>query len=126
MNFIPWMKEVLSRSSRGTPVASAPSAMSSAGSVLSGGAAPGTFAALMGGRLGRQPGGQPRGGGGFKGRALMSLHDGGKVPKDGAYELEKGETVLPAEKPFKLPKVDKPKKRDSEYRRIYLKRRKKA
>ena len=53
---------------------------------------------------------------------LGAMHEGGKVPKDGAYELQAGEKVTPAKK-------EKGKAatagRDSEYRRVYLKRKKK-
>jgi len=45
---------------------------------------------------------------------LGTLHDGGKVPKTGPYQLEKGETVIPA---------DKAKGRGSEYRKVFVARR---
>jgi hypothetical protein len=47
---------------------------------------------------------------------LGAFHDGGEVTKDGAYLLEKGEKVTPAAAG---------EKRDSEYRRVYLGRKKK-
>lgn len=45
------------------------------------------------------------------------LHDGGKVPKTGNYLLEKGETVIPADKATTG--------RISEYRKVYVARRQK-
>jgi hypothetical protein len=52
---------------------------------------------------------------------LGMMHEGGKVPEDGAYDLEKGEKVTPAKE-----KKDKAAAgRDSDYRRLYLKRKKK-
>lgn len=48
-------------------------------------------------------------------RVLGAFHEGGEVTKDGAYLLEKGEKVIPA--------ADG--KRNSEYRRLYLSRKKK-
>lgn len=48
---------------------------------------------------------------------LGSFHEGGEVTEDGAYELEAGEKVVPADK--------KKKGRDSEYRKVYLGRKKK-
>ena len=47
---------------------------------------------------------------------LGSFHEGGEVLKDGAYELKKGEQVIPTTGDGK---------RDSEYRRVYLGRKKK-
>ena len=52
---------------------------------------------------------------GDAGRALGSFEHGGEVPRDGTYELEKGEVVTPAKKTGDG-------KRDSEYRRVFLKR----
>lgn len=51
---------------------------------------------------------------------LGNFHEGGKVVKSGAYELEKGEEVIPAKE------TDAKEGRNSEYRRIYLGRKKKS
>jgi hypothetical protein len=45
---------------------------------------------------------------------LGSFHEGGEVTEDGAYLLKKGEKVTPANG-----------KRDSDYRRVFLNRKKK-
>jgi hypothetical protein len=67
------------------------------------------------------------GGGGFNGAGpvvgpkvpvMGAFHEGGDVKKDGAYLLKKGEHVNPAE--------EEEKKRDSEYRRVYLGRKSKG
>lgn len=44
-----------------------------------------------------------------------TLHSGGTVPKTGPYQLEKGETVIPADKTNTG--------RQSEYRKVYIARR---
>jgi len=62
-------------------------------------------AALSGGGLGKPP--------------IMAMHDGGTVPKDGTYELEKGEKVVAAKK------EEKSDGRNSEYRKVYLARKNK-
>jgi hypothetical protein len=51
------------------------------------------------------------GGGGAR-SILGTMHEGGEVPKDGAYELEKGEKVTPAKKKEGTG-------RNSEYRKVY-------
>jgi hypothetical protein len=71
------------------------------------------LAHLGGGGLPKGSGGLPKGGGAMS--LLGAFHDGGEVTKDGAYLLEKGEKVVPA--PGKG-------QRDSEYRRVYLARKK--
>lgn len=52
-----------------------------------------------------------------KGFKLPSFHEGGVVPKDGAYNLQKGETVVPADKSNSG--------RQSEYRKVYIARQQK-
>lgn len=65
--------------------------------------------------VGAPDGGRQSGGGSVGLRQVLgSFHSGGDVKKDGVYELEKGEKVIAAEG-----------KRDSEYRRVYLNRKKK-
>lgn len=48
---------------------------------------------------------------------LPSFHEGGVVPKDGAYSLQKGETVVPADKSSSG--------RQSEYRAVFVARQQK-
>lgn len=49
---------------------------------------------------------------------LGTLHEGGVVPKTGPYQLEEGETVIPADKTDKALTG-----RQSEYRKVYIARR---
>lgn len=48
---------------------------------------------------------------------LGSFEKGGDVPKTGVYQLEKGEHVTPVDE-----KEESKSERDSEYRKVYLKR----
>ena len=64
---------------------------------------------------------RPLGGRQTVGEVLGAMHEGGKVPKDGVYELEAGEKVTPAKKK----KNQAPAGRDSKYRQVYLDRKKK-
>jgi hypothetical protein len=74
--------------------------------------------ALLDGVSGRAPVGDAgRAPVGDAGRAIGSFEHGGEVHRDGVYELEKGEVVTPAKKMGDN-------KRDSEYRRVFLKRKK--
>jgi hypothetical protein len=74
----------------------------------------------LGAGLGAGAGAGGRGGGGMRAPIMGSFHKGGDVTKDGAYLLEKGEKVTAAT-------TGSPgfSKRDSEYRRVYLSRKKK-
>jgi hypothetical protein len=48
--------------------------------------------------------------------SLPKMHQGGKVPADGPYNLKEGETVVPADKTG----------RNSEYRKVYINRKTKT
>jgi hypothetical protein len=64
---------------------------------------------------------RPLGGKQTVGSILGNMHQGGKVPEDGVYELKKDEEVTPPSKK----KNPTPAGRNSKYRKVYLDRKKK-
>ena len=55
-------------------------------------------------------------------QSFPKMHDGGEVPKDGVYQLQKGEQVIPARDGSGNPEATS-EGRNSEYRKVYVARR---